>query len=71
MTTRCPLALMARWDIEIHAGWRPIAPFPDPGGEMGPYHYLRGRNFRPMGAFLKWIKMTSAGLIDAPEVPAR
>jgi hypothetical protein len=35
------------------------------GGEMGPYKYLPGQNFRPMGTFARTLRMNPIGLIDA------
>jgi hypothetical protein len=42
--------------------------FQTPGNEMGPYHYLPGRNLRPMGRFAHAIPMTTIGLIDTPDL---
>jgi hypothetical protein len=35
------------------------------GDEMGPYKYLPGQNFRPMGTFARALRMNPIGLIDA------
>jgi hypothetical protein len=41
--------------------------FQTAGDEMGPYHFLPGRNFRPMGRFSTAVPMNDIGLIDTPE----